>query len=98
MWYFTSVDSIMNQNPAIAQLSVVKRERQRTKIEPTFRRLAGMTVEARLPDQLTKWLGKFGHNWPRCVKEERQAKYECKAFRHQLDTVVVDWRLMIVDL
>jgi hypothetical protein len=51
--HFTSADSIMDENPAVAQLSVVKRECQRSKIESAFRRRAVMTVKAGVPDQFT---------------------------------------------
>ena len=49
------MDAIVNQNPAIAQAAIIKRESQRSKIESTFRRFAVMTVEAALSDQLTQW-------------------------------------------
>ena len=49
------MDAIVNQNPAMAQAAIVKRESQRSKIESAFRRVTVMTVKAGLLDQLTQW-------------------------------------------
>ena len=49
----------MDENPAVAQTSLIEIEWQRREIESAFSRWAVMTVEAGLPDQFTNWLGDF---------------------------------------
>ena len=51
------MDAIMNQNPAIAQAAILKRDSQRSKIKFTFRRLTFMTVKAGLLNQPAQRLG-----------------------------------------
>ena len=58
--HLARLDAIVNQNPAVAQLVVAERECQRSEIESACRRWAVVTVEAGLPDQFSKRLGKLG--------------------------------------